>query len=771
MRVNRGLIISGVIAISSWTLFVGKSIAQDGGSTFGAGTLYFDQTTFGEVLLATDRALESWIDSSLHERLGLDANNTLDLEPSSRFLNDYQIRSIQQSYMGIPVDGRKSRVVLNSQGDFIAYAGKHASYTESVPTTVSISYQDAIRLSELSNVGSMPDSAVLIEDAQGTLHLSWKATGTASANHFLSTEMFYLSVSNGEIVRRFPLIYTALDRRIIDFAGACRAENVNALVDAKGANYLMNESFQNYYRSEGQSTSGVGHVDRVYALFAQVYNFMEAVLDRDSLDDAGTTLQAVTGVRFHESVPWPQCLGNVFNAFWSDTAKSIFLPNIALPYTEVIAHELAHGIISEGSELVYERESGALNEALADAIGVSFRAWLESGGSASSSPTTINVFPGMWELRSDTATIRHMRNPRSVPTYDSFEYPDHYDNFVDLPNTKDGDWGGVHVNSSIINQSFYLLVAGGRHPRRGTGPPVNGIGVEKAVRIFTAAAATLLGEFDDFSDARVKFALAAELLHGKHSVEWIAVHEAMDAVGLPGNWQRNPPLAPTPLPAPAPAPTLPAPIPDTSQPSNTPAPSSSSSIPELPTQSASAPNGPGLLFYLVPIGLFLFAALWLLNRTRPGYGAELAGTDSAFRTTGTDTSGAPYLGSSFSSSLHASSHSKNRKQEATIGQLKPLNNDQGLPLIKRLLISPEGLVIGRANTLSHIILEDPHVSRRHLRLRLLADVLYVQDLNSTQRTSIDGKAIEPYAMEKIEENQLVRIAGISYVLELKENQQ
>ena len=35
--------------------------------------------------------------------------------------------------------------------------------------------------------------------------------------------------------------------------------------------------------------------------------------------------------------------------------------------------------------------------------------------------------------------------------------PAHMRDFVDLPNTDEGDWGGVHYNSGIPNKAFYLV--------------------------------------------------------------------------------------------------------------------------------------------------------------------------------------------------------------------------------------------------------------------------------------------------------------------------
>ncbi len=38
--------------------------------------------------------------------------------------------------------------------------------------------------------------------------------------------------------------------------------------------------------------------------------------------------------------------------------------------------------------------------------------------------------------------------------------PDHMDKFVNSPDTDEGDWGGVHINSGIPNKAFFLAAVG-----------------------------------------------------------------------------------------------------------------------------------------------------------------------------------------------------------------------------------------------------------------------------------------------------------------------
>jgi class 3 adenylate cyclase len=60
--------------------------------------------------------------------------------------------------------------------------------------------------------------------------------------------------------------------------------------------------------------------------------------------------------------------------------------------------------------------------------------------------------------------------------------------------------------------------------------------------------------------------------------------------------------------------------------------------------------------------------------------------------------------------------------------------------LERLASCPEGMVIGRAAGQCELVVSHATVSRRHARLMLAGDALRVEDLGSTNGTSVNGKA-------------------------------
>ena len=126
----------------------------------------------------------------------------------------------------------------------------------------------------------------------------------------------------------------------------------------------------------------------------------------------------------------------------------------------MVAHELTHGITDYTSGLIYRNESGALNEAFSDILGTGAEFFYQPVGDGY---LKADYVLGE-DLTSPLSGFRSMANPGA------FGDPDHYSRRY----TGSADNGGVHTNSGIINQAFYLAVEGGVN--RTSGLSVQGVG-------------------------------------------------------------------------------------------------------------------------------------------------------------------------------------------------------------------------------------------------------------------------------------------------------
>jgi thermolysin len=189
---------------------------------------------------------------------------------------------------------------------------------------------------------------------------------------------------------------------------------------------------------------------------------------------------------------------------------------------DVVAHEMSHGVTEFSSNLVYQDESGALNEAFSDIMGAAVEFFYQPVGNG---PEKAD-----WLIAEDVVLVppgylRSLSNPNAVRD------PDHYSlrRFIGT----DNDNGGVHYNMTIVTHAFYLAVAGGQN--RVSGMTVTGVGMnnlERMERIFYRAFVFLMGPNSQFTDARAATLQAASDLYGATSNERSQAAAAWSAVGV-----------------------------------------------------------------------------------------------------------------------------------------------------------------------------------------------------------------------------------------------
>lgn len=244
----------------------------------------------------------------------------------------------------------------------------------------------------------------------------------------------------------------------------------------------------------------------------KVYDYYEKVFERDSLDDEGMKLISTV----HVGAQWNNAGWNGKQMIYGDGDGSLMISTSG--GLDVIGHEMTHGVITHTADLIYEDESGALNESLADIMG----AFIEN-----------KTGEDLWLLGEDIymphdpgVGLRDMKDPASIPMYltETGFYPDHYDDRY----LGEEDNGGVHINSSINNKAAHLITEGGTH----YGVTVEGIGKSKAEKLFYRTLTHYLTASSSFSDMRQAAIQAAEDLFGEASAEVDTVNAAYDAVGV-----------------------------------------------------------------------------------------------------------------------------------------------------------------------------------------------------------------------------------------------
>ncbi|MFC3396395.1 M4 family metallopeptidase [Brenneria rubrifaciens] len=199
-------------------------------------------------------------------------------------------------------------------------------------------------------------------------------------------------------------------------------------------------------RTEGQGSNGDIAVDEAYNYLGVTYDFFWQIFQRNSLDNEGLALSG--------SVHYGQ---NYQNAFWNGQqmvfgdgdGKILNRFTIAI---DVVAHELAHGIIDNEVGLIYFRQSGALNESLSDVFGSMVKQF-HLGQTVEQADWIVGA--GLLAEGINGMGLRSMSDPGTA--FDDQllgvdPQPSHMNEYV---NTRE-DNGGVHLNSGIPNRAFYL---------------------------------------------------------------------------------------------------------------------------------------------------------------------------------------------------------------------------------------------------------------------------------------------------------------------------
>jgi thermolysin len=190
---------------------------------------------------------------------------------------------------------------------------------------------------------------------------------------------------------------------------------------------------------------------------------------------------------------------------------------------DVVAHELTHGVTDYSSRLIYENESGALNEAFSDMMGTAVEFYFQPAGTG--------PLHADYQMGEDVVTpggIRSLSDPGA------FGDPDHYSKrLVFATPTEDNDNGGVHTNMTIATHAYYLAIEGGTN--RTSGLPVQGVGQsnrEQIEKVMYRAFTQLMPASATFAVARAVTIQAARDLYGANSAAERAVTQAWTAVGV-----------------------------------------------------------------------------------------------------------------------------------------------------------------------------------------------------------------------------------------------
>lgn len=453
---------------------------------------------------------------------------------------------IQQVYKGTPVYGAVLTAHVNKDGILTALSGAPVGNLDSnkaLKQSKKVSKKAAIAKGEtdlVSYIGSQPDyeyapksdSVIYVKD--GEAHYAYLVN-----YNFLAPEPgnwnYFVDAVSGNILGKVNEIHEAGGK---PGGGGTATGGTNTVGSGKGVlgdtkslnTYLSSSTYylQDLTRGAGVFTyDGSNRTRLPGSLWTDSDNVFNASYDAAAVDAhyyAGTTYDYYknthnrnsydgNGGALKSTVHYGR---NYNNAFWNGQ-QMVYGDGDGSTFTslsgglDVVAHELTHAVTDTTADLIYQNESGAINESMSDIFGtlVEF--------DANNNPD--------WEIGEDIYTPNTSGDSlRSMSDPAKYGDPDHYS--VRYTGTQDN--GGVHINSGIGNKAAYLLSQGGTH----YGVKVTGIGTAKTGKIYYRALTQYLTPSSNYSQLRSAAVQAATDLYGAGSAEVASVNAAYNAVGV-----------------------------------------------------------------------------------------------------------------------------------------------------------------------------------------------------------------------------------------------
>lgn len=253
----------------------------------------------------------------------------------------------------------------------------------------------------------------------------------------------------------------------------------------------------------GTDATDSGAVDAHWAA-NKVYAYYKDHFGRKGLDDKDGFINSLVGVTAH---------GQPYNnAFWDGT-KMVYGQGggdyrTFSADTDVVGHEMTHGVTEHTAGLVYAGQSGAINEAISDYFGNAID--LEANGQSMDDPDS-----GL--LGEDLCTTL---SPRECALRDLNDGATTSKNFVGV--TYRGDNGGVHLNSTIFSGALWDMR--------------QDLGGELADKIVYRALSAYMTPLDGFTEGRAAVIAAAQEL-GVTKAQLNIVKRSFAAHGIVPGWE------------------------------------------------------------------------------------------------------------------------------------------------------------------------------------------------------------------------------------------
>lgn len=450
-----------------------------------------------------------------------------------------------QYFKGHKIHGAAISVHLNNMGQGEVFTGNYADTASLYNAEMHVSLKKAL---DIMNVDLEKRTKVATFTKQELQLLNYNGPKVDTVFYKTTStgpyKLVYKILVRANLINEFEYFIDALNGEIVKFVNkTCTIDGSSAgySLDLKGQSVKVNSYQQGAYfylwdvtkpmyantekgviKTYDARYSNVGNIktNEIFSLnnewlnskavsahnnASKVYDYFKNVHGRNSIDNNGGNIISIINVTDNDSSAFD-------NAFYSypvivyGNGKTYFKPLAGA--LDVAAHEISHGVINFSAQLEYTGQSGALSESFADIFGAMVDS---SNWTIGEDIVQSNYFP--------SGALRSLADPHNgASKFNNRSWqPKHMNEYMMLPESENGDWGGVHTNSGIINHAFYLLAT-------------SFVGREAAAKIFYRALTNYLNSYAQFIDLRYAAIQSAEDLYDASYVQ--KVKDIFDNVGI-----------------------------------------------------------------------------------------------------------------------------------------------------------------------------------------------------------------------------------------------
>lgn len=474
---------------------------------------------------------------------------------SQRFDDKGDIHHIrfQQEYQGIPIYGADIAVHVKKSGE-MSFNGRSQPSPVDLDLTPVYNYEQVKEVA-IGDISTRTNFVEMNDECKNMLHyhepikelviypsdenfghfkLVWHLTVRPN---FLERYEYFVNAHTGEIVNFFNNTCSLVADQTTNALDANGVMQTIHTYDYQGNYYLYDASRPMYSGPvNGLPQAGDGGIETLnfqgnapnnpsFADFAtpdnnfnqsqyqvavsahhnagECYEYFRNTFGRESINGQGGDIISFINVG-------EQGGGDMDNAFWN--GQYMFYGNGATAFQplakalDVAGHEMSHGVIQSTANLIYQGQSGAINEHIADVFGAMIDR--DDWGIGEDVTNTSYIASGM---------LRDMQNPNNGPGNSASTpgwQPANMDEIFTLP----ADNGGVHFNSGIPNRAYYLMATD--------------IGKDKAEQIYYLALTDYLTRNSQFIDLRIAVLEAADVISDVNANDIADIANAFAAVGI-----------------------------------------------------------------------------------------------------------------------------------------------------------------------------------------------------------------------------------------------